>query len=170
MFIQLHDANTCQPLLLNKACILSVRKHTDDSCYILTRVPYLARPTGGNQDARMFSPYTITPAESYNEIVAMLYPVQNQKKPEETDILKRPVADLELSVRSLNALTHYNVGIKTIGQLVSKCPREIKAIRNLGALSFKEITEKLKERGLELADDKPLRPTILENMQKGERL
>lgn len=52
-----------------------------------------------------------------------------------------PIEELDLSVRSLNCLRRGN--IKVVGDLVKMTPDELLKIQNLGALSQKEIREKL---------------------------
>lgn len=62
--------------------------------------------------------------------------------------LDRSVYDLELSVRSANALQ--NTGIDFIGDLVQRSEADMLRIRNFGRKSLKEIKEILREMGLSL--------------------
>ncbi len=74
-------------------------------------------------------------------------------EPEEEErnrLLDRSIEDLGLSVRSFNCLKR--AGIDTIGELIAYTPAEMLKIRNLGDKSLEEVTEKLKEHDLELAD------------------
>ena len=67
----------------------------------------------------------------------------------ELEIYKRfaqPVSELELSVRSANCLREAH--IKTIGELVKKTEMEMLKYRNFGKKSLTEITNILKEMGL----------------------
>ena len=59
-----------------------------------------------------------------------------------------PVERLDLSVRTMNCLRRD--GIATVGELVSKKPKELIRLRNFGQKSFREIEERLKEIGLSL--------------------
>ncbi|TET68080.1 MAG: DNA-directed RNA polymerase subunit alpha [Dehalococcoidia bacterium] len=59
------------------------------------------------------------------------------------------VDQLDLSVRTMNCLRRS--GISTVGELISKKPKELLKLRNFGQKSFHEIEERLKEMGLSLA-------------------
>lgn len=59
------------------------------------------------------------------------------------------VEQLDLSVRTMNCLRRS--GIITVGELVSKKPKELLKLRNFGQKSFQEIEERLKQIGLSLA-------------------
>jgi DNA-directed RNA polymerase subunit alpha len=63
-----------------------------------------------------------------------------------------PVEQMDLSVRTMNCLRR--AGITTVGELVSKGPKELLALRNFGQKSMQEIEEHLKALGLSLAPDK----------------
>ncbi len=60
-----------------------------------------------------------------------------------------PVAQLDLSVRTMNCLRRAN--ITTVGELVSKGEKELMALRNFGQKSRQEIEERLKWLGLSFA-------------------
>ena len=60
-----------------------------------------------------------------------------------------PVDQLDLSVRTMNCLRRS--GIATVGELISKKPKELLRLRNFGQKSFHEIEERLKGMGLSLA-------------------
>lgn len=64
------------------------------------------------------------------------------------EVLKTPVDELELSVRSSNCLK--NANILTLGDLVQKTEDEMLKTRNFGKKSLEEIREKLAEYGLTL--------------------
>ncbi len=68
--------------------------------------------------------------------------------PELPDILKRPVDELELTVRSANCLKAEN--IYYIGDLVQRSETELLKTPNLGRKSLNEIKEVLASRGLTL--------------------
>ena len=57
-------------------------------------------------------------------------------------MLNKPIARLDLSVRSTNVLEEFN--ISTIGELVRKNPQELLSINNCGHKSLKEIDSALK--------------------------
>jgi DNA-directed RNA polymerase subunit alpha len=61
--------------------------------------------------------------------------------------LFRPVAELELSVRSANCLQ--NADIKYIGELVQRTDAEMLKTKNFGRKSLNEIKEILREMGLD---------------------
>jgi len=65
-----------------------------------------------------------------------------------------PVEQMDLSVRTMNCLRRS--GITTVGELVSKKPKELLKLRNFGQKSFQEIEAKLSVLGLALSpDDEP---------------
>ena len=68
------------------------------------------------------------------------------------------VEQLDLSVRTMNCLRRS--GIATVGELISKKPRELLKLRNFGQKSFHEIEEKLQEIGLSLAASAELKAEL----------
>lgn len=66
-------------------------------------------------------------------------------------LLKMPVDELELSVRSHNCLMAAN--IKTIGDLVRRDEQEMLKFRNFGRKSLQELTQILEEKGLHFGMD-----------------
>jgi DNA-directed RNA polymerase subunit alpha len=66
-------------------------------------------------------------------------------------LLKMPVDELELSVRSYNCLMAAN--IKTIGDLVKRDEQEMLKFRNFGRKSLQELTKILEEKGLHFGID-----------------
>lgn len=80
--------------------------------------------------------------------------------------LFRPVAELELSVRSANCLK--NANIRLIGELVQKTEAEMLKTKNFGRKSLNEIKEILNEMGLNLGmklDNFPPREGFLEGKE-----
>ena len=69
---------------------------------------------------------------------------------EQTRVLEKNIEDLELTVRSLNALTQ--AGIDTVSDLVSMTEGELNSVKNLGKKSLSEIKDKIRELGLSLSD------------------
>jgi DNA-directed RNA polymerase subunit alpha len=66
-------------------------------------------------------------------------------------LLRMPVDELELSVRSYNCLMAAN--IKTIGDLVRRDEQEMLKFRNFGRKSLQELTQILQEKGLRFGMD-----------------
>lgn len=81
--------------------------------------------------------------------LTMFYSPEESKQSERLDaILRIPVSDFELSVRSRNCLTTMN--IQTLGDLVKKTESEMLAYKNFGETSLREIKEMLSSKGLRL--------------------
>ncbi len=70
------------------------------------------------------------------------------KEEVEESVLEMSIEDLELSARSSNCLK--KAGIKTVGELIKKSVDDLMKIKNFGAKSAKEISEKLEEYKLSL--------------------
>lgn len=66
----------------------------------------------------------------------------------ESELLKKPVAELELSVRARNCMERLN--IRTVGELVAKSEPELLAVKNFGQTSLNEVKQRLAERNLTL--------------------
>lgn len=63
-------------------------------------------------------------------------------------ILRLPVTDFELSVRSRNCLA--KMGVRTLGDLVQKSEAELLSYKNFGETSLQEIKDVLAQKGLRL--------------------
>src|ERR1700694_5836111 len=61
-------------------------------------------------------------------------------------VLKTPIDDLELSVRSVNSLKNSN--IRSLGDLVRQTESQILQVKNFGKKSLQEIADLLERRGL----------------------
>jgi DNA-directed RNA polymerase subunit alpha len=70
--------------------------------------------------------------------------------PASDDIRTRPIAELDLSVRSRAALT--TLGIVTVGDLTGTTEETLLSCKNFGQTSLVELRTKLRELGLSLAD------------------
>lgn len=70
-------------------------------------------------------------------------PKMEEKTEVNDDILKTPIRDLNLTIRSFNCL--YRSGIKTLGDICMKSQRQLLKVRNLGRNSLNEIKAKLAE-------------------------
>jgi DNA-directed RNA polymerase subunit alpha len=89
-----------------------------------------------------------------------------------SQVLRLPVTDFELSVRSRNCLA--KMGVRTLGDLVQRTEQELLSYKNFGETSLQEIKDILAQKGLrlgmgreEVARDDQAR-TILESIGTGE--
>lgn len=73
---------------------------------------------------------------------------KERKEDKQSQILKIPVSDFELSVRSRNCLAKMN--IQTLGDLIKRTEAELLAFKNFGETSLMEIKEILASKGLRL--------------------
>ncbi|MCK6556954.1 DNA-directed RNA polymerase subunit alpha [Candidatus Binatia bacterium] len=93
--------------------------------------------------------------------------VSEEPRPTLNENLFRPVAELELSVRSANCLQ--NAGIKYIGELVQRSEGEMLKTKNFGRKSLNEIKEILHDMGLDFGmkiDNFPSRAELDERWAK----
>lgn len=70
-------------------------------------------------------------------------------EPEKGDVLTKPIEDLELSVRSRNAMK--SMDVETLGDLAKLSEKDLMQVKNFGQTSMNEVKEKLAEFGLSLA-------------------
>jgi DNA-directed RNA polymerase subunit alpha len=82
------------------------------------------------------------------------------------ELFNMPVANLNLSVRTMNCLRRGN--IETVGQIISKGESELLALRNFGQKSKEEIEERLEELGLSLKPQAEESTTPAEEGVEGE--
>ena len=73
---------------------------------------------------------------------------QERREDKRNKILRTPINDFELSVRSRNCLS--NMGVRTLGDLVNKTEAELLSFKNFGETSLMEIKEILRNKGLRL--------------------
>jgi DNA-directed RNA polymerase subunit alpha len=73
---------------------------------------------------------------------------QERRDDKRNKLLRTPINDFELSVRSRNCLAKMN--IRTLGDLVKKTEAELLSYKNFGETSLTEIKEILKNKGLHL--------------------
>ncbi len=98
-----------------------------------------------NERARMF----LQDAEASRN---MSYDEDQVKRDDKRNkILRTPITDFELSVRSRNCLS--KMGIRTLGDLVTKTENELLSYKNFGETSLMEIQEILRAKGLRLGMD-----------------
>ena len=65
-------------------------------------------------------------------------------------LLKTPIDDLELSVRSVNSLKNSN--IRSLGDLVRQTESQILQVKNFGKKSLQEIADLLEREGFRVLD------------------
>jgi DNA-directed RNA polymerase subunit alpha len=95
-----------------------------------------------NERARMFR-------RDANAALNMYYDEDQERREDRRNkILRTPINDFELSVRSRNCLT--NMNIRTLGDLVKKSEAELLSYKNFGETSLMEIKEILRIKGLRL--------------------
>lgn len=121
---------------------LIMRVETDGSITPDDALTYAARIL--RDHIQLFINFDIEPEEE--EIVEVDEEVLRIRK-----LLKMPVDELELSVRSYNCLMAAN--IKTIGDLVRRDEQEMLKFRNFGRKSLQELTKILEEKGLHFGMD-----------------
>ena len=86
--------------------------------------------------------------EERSEIYEALDDLRPTPAPTLRDIMKKPVSDLELSVRAANGFDR--AGIVTVGELVSKTEDDLLGIRWIGIKTVEEIKRVLAGMGLKL--------------------
>ena len=80
---------------------------------------------------------------------SMFYDKEQEKKADkQSQVLKIPISDFELSVRSRNCLQKMNIA--TLGDLILKSEQELLSYKNFGETSLTEIKEMLSQKGLRL--------------------
>lgn len=116
-----------------------------------------------NQRARMFE-------KDAAAAMDMFYDEDLERRSDKrAAILRLPVTDFELSVRSRNCLA--KMGVRTLGDLVQKTEAELLSYKNFGETSLQEIKDVLAQKGLrlgmtrdELARESQEARTILEGI------
>lgn len=114
----------------------------------------------GNYD-RATGCYRLVLAHDYNHPLGRMYQIdarasvemfydeeKERKDDKRAQILKIPVTDFELSVRSRNCLARMN--IRSLGDLIRKSEAELLSFKNFGETSLNEIKEILRSKGLRL--------------------
>jgi DNA-directed RNA polymerase subunit alpha len=102
----------------------------------------VVRVQPGNRRVRLYLRDAIESADMYYD------ETEKQESERLESILKTPVGDFELSVRSRNCLAKMN--IKSLGDLVQKSEPEMLAYKNFGETSLREIKKLLAAKGLYL--------------------
>lgn len=93
----------------------------------------------------------LAPIVSFSKTPEIGIPVEEAQPAEKDERYSKSIEDLDLSVRTLNALRRAD--ITTLGQLLTKEEDDLLALRNFGQKSKQEIIDKLAEMGLSLAGD-----------------
>ena len=88
---------------------------------------------------------------SYGELPEEEEEEQEEEDKEFIELINKPIAELELSVRSANCLEAAN--IKTIGDLVQRSEQEMLKYKNFGKKSLQEIQNILQGMGITLGMD-----------------
>lgn len=104
---------------------------------IITMITQLKAIVGFKEEVEIQNSITVTPTESKEEI-------------DVEDFLKTRIEDLELSARTINALS--NANIRTAGGLARKKASDILEIEGLGNKGLEEIKDLLAQFGIELKD------------------
>ncbi|MBI4603896.1 MAG: tetratricopeptide repeat protein [Planctomycetes bacterium] len=135
--VRLHPIHT--NAVMNLGVLYEDRERFHDAirCYeaVLIRYPNHAR-------ARMY-------LEDALAATRMFYDKEQEKKADrQYQVLKIPVSDFELSVRSRNCLQKMN--IQCLGDLIMKTEPELLSYKNFGETSLQEIKEMLAQKGLRL--------------------
>ena len=130
---------------VNEACVVNLGILYEDmgnyrramQCFDLA---LQANPT--NKRARMFRRDAAAALNMYYD------EEQERREDKRNKILRTPINDFELSVRSRNCLS--NMGIRTLGDLVNKTEAELLSFKNFGETSLMEIKEILRNKALRL--------------------
>ncbi len=116
----------------------------EDAAYVLERVSRLCP-----SDERISFL-----AESSASSTHMEVDEEKQKRKARLEkLLSTPISDFELSIRSFKCLQQ--MGIHTLGDLVSKTETELLAFNNFGETSLAEVKAILKTKGLSLREEEP---------------
>jgi len=125
--------------MTNLALLLEDREDYDGAIHCLKEVLHL---DPGNRRASLYLRDTVASLDMY-------YDENERKETERLEaVLRIPISDFELSVRSRNCLA--KMGVRTLGELVRKSEQELLAYKNFGETSLSEIKNLLASKGLRL--------------------
>lgn len=100
--------------------------------------------------ARLYLTDTLASTEMYYD------EAQEKEQERMATLMRTPISDFELSVRSRNCLT--KLGVKTLGEMVRHTEEDLLAHKNFGETSLQEVKDLLTSKGLYLgmgrADDR----------------
>jgi DNA-directed RNA polymerase subunit alpha len=129
--------------LINLGLLYEDRDNYEDACRcyktVLKAIPDHARATMFLNDAEASK--------------SMFYDEERERRQDrQNQVLKIPVSDFELSVRSRNCLNKMN--IKTLGDLMNMTEPELLAHKNFGETSLLEVKQMLAQKGLRLGQNR----------------
>ena len=125
--------------MINLALLLEDQDHVDEAIECFKEVLRVDPP---NRRAQMYLRDAI-------ESLDMYYDETERKENERLEaVLRIPISDFELSVRSRNCLAKMNV--KALGDLVRRTEHELLSFKNFGETSLNEIKNLLASKGLRL--------------------
>jgi DNA-directed RNA polymerase subunit alpha len=129
--------------LINLGLLYEDRDNYDDACRcyqtVLKAIPDHHRATMFLKDAEASK--------------IMYYDEERERRVDrQNQVLKIPVSDFELSVRSRNCLNKMN--IKTLGDLMNMTEPELLAHKNFGETSLLEVKQMLAQKGLRLGQNR----------------
>lgn len=129
--------------LINLGLLYEDRNNYEDACRcyqtVLKAIPDHIRATMFLKDALASK--------------SMYYDEERERRQDrQNQVLKIPVSDFELSVRSRNCLNKMN--IKTLGDLMNMTEPELLAHKNFGETSLLEVKQMLAQKGLRLGQNR----------------
>ncbi|MCC6406639.1 MAG: RNA polymerase subunit sigma [Planctomycetes bacterium] len=109
--------------------------------------------TSLNEIKQILSSKNLRLGMAHHEAVASIEAAVRPKATgENADVLNRPVADLDLSIRARRAVE--NLGCMTVGDVIQHGEDELLSMPNFGQTSLAELKRKLSEMGLVLTEKK----------------
>lgn len=94
---------------------------------------------------------TVYIEKQYKDLVAGIEKLKPHKLSDENPYLYRAIEDIELSVRAYNCLKA--AGINIVADIMRHKQGDFLRFRNMGKRSLMEITDRLKENGLEISQE-----------------
>jgi DNA-directed RNA polymerase subunit alpha len=130
---------------VNEACVINLGILYEDMGKYLRAMQCFDLALQANPENRRARMYRRDAAAALN----MYYDEEQERREDKRNkILRTPINDFELSVRSRNCLS--NMGIRSLGDLVNKSEAELLSFKNFGETSLMEIKEILRNKGLRL--------------------
>ncbi|MEE2886928.1 MAG: DNA-directed RNA polymerase subunit alpha C-terminal domain-containing protein [Planctomycetota bacterium] len=130
---------------VNEACVINLGILYEDMGKYLRAMQCFDLALQANPDNSRARMYRRDAAAALN----MYYDEEQERREDKRNkILRTPINDFELSVRSRNCLS--NMGIRSLGDLVNKSEAELLSFKNFGETSLMEIKEILRNKGLRL--------------------
>jgi DNA-directed RNA polymerase subunit alpha len=130
---------------VNEACVVNLGILYEDMGNYRRAMQCFDLALQANPDNRRARMYRRDAAAALN----MYYDEEQERREDKRNkILRTPINDFELSVRSRNCLA--NMNIRTLGDLVKKTEAELLSYKNFGETSLTEIKEILRNKSLRL--------------------